>query len=251
MLVDGTQPLAQELLTYTSAGGNCRVPVTVSVDFRGQLSDGGVKRQYNALKLRGYDFARAEGEIEVELVNNITAPGDPPDSVSEPNKAILKSLRLPSPILFHPAPFVLLHFEVNAGNQFTSPQNFVPLADKDNVAGLSVEYFGNGTQIAQSNAAPSVLADSIETDSITPARIGATQPVWIGEQLVFLRHVPMARNYSTKVLGGGLSSGFISPRSPANCSGVKMFNRNPLKLRGPWSALSMDLVPRSKNPIPR
>ena len=186
----------------------------------------------------------------------LTAPGDPPDSVSEPNKAILRSLRLPSLILFQPALFVLLHFEVNADNQFTSPQNFVPLADKDHVAVLPVEFFrnpikiqrsdpssqmatgnpdnrldvqrlhgkdrvnkefdqrrgatedftqqsvasnrygigqgmefGNGTQIAQSNAARSVLADSIETDSTTPARIGATQPVWIGERLVFSRRV--------------------------------------------------------------
>ncbi len=74
MLVDGTQPLAQELLTYTSPGGICRVPVTVSVDLRGKLKDTEVKREYNVLEWRGSHFARVDGEIEVELANNKTEP---------------------------------------------------------------------------------------------------------------------------------------------------------------------------------
>ena len=39
MFVDGFQPLAQELLTYTSPGGICRVPITVAVDLRGKVDD--------------------------------------------------------------------------------------------------------------------------------------------------------------------------------------------------------------------
>lgn len=74
MIVDGMQPLAQELLTYTSPGGICRVPVTVSVDLRGKVEDTEVQREFNALKWRGYDFTRVSGKIEVELANNKSQP---------------------------------------------------------------------------------------------------------------------------------------------------------------------------------
>ncbi len=74
MIMDGMQPLAQELLTYTSPGGICRVPVTVSVDLRGKVKDTETKREFNALKWRGKDYARVEGKIEVELANNKTEP---------------------------------------------------------------------------------------------------------------------------------------------------------------------------------
>ena len=72
MLVDGKQPLAQELLTYTSPGGICRIPVTVSVDLRGKVEDTETNRVYNAIKWRGSDYARIEGKIEAELANNKT-----------------------------------------------------------------------------------------------------------------------------------------------------------------------------------
>lgn len=74
MIMDGMQPLAQELLTYTSPGGICRVPVTVSVDLRGKVEDTELKREFNALQWRGNDFARVEGNIELELANNKTEP---------------------------------------------------------------------------------------------------------------------------------------------------------------------------------
>jgi len=74
MLVDEMQPLAQELLTYTSPGGICRVPVTVSVDLRGRVEDTEVKREFKALSWRGHNYARIEGKIEPELANNKAEP---------------------------------------------------------------------------------------------------------------------------------------------------------------------------------
>jgi hypothetical protein len=76
MVLDGTQPLAQELLTYTSPGGICRVPVTVSVDLRGKAEDTEVNRVLNAVQWRGSHYARVEGKIEAELANNknLTVP---------------------------------------------------------------------------------------------------------------------------------------------------------------------------------
>ena len=74
MLVDGVQPLAQELLTYTSPGGICRVPVTVSVDLRGKATDSEIERNMSALKWRGYTYAQVNGKVEAELANNKTYP---------------------------------------------------------------------------------------------------------------------------------------------------------------------------------
>ena len=70
MFVDGFQPLAQELLTYTSPGGICRVPVTVAVDLRGKADDREVSRDLQALKWRGRSYAKVVGEINAELANN-------------------------------------------------------------------------------------------------------------------------------------------------------------------------------------
>ena len=72
MLVDGFQPLAQELLTYTSPGGICRVPVTVSVDLKGRVEDQETKRELNALTWRRNNYARILGKTEIELANNKT-----------------------------------------------------------------------------------------------------------------------------------------------------------------------------------
>jgi hypothetical protein len=72
MFVDGQQPLAQELLTYTSPGGTCRVPVTVSVDLQGKAIDTEVKREFNVLQWRGGHYALVQGKIEIELANNKT-----------------------------------------------------------------------------------------------------------------------------------------------------------------------------------
>ncbi|MDB2686556.1 hypothetical protein N9Y42_05045 [Mariniblastus sp.] len=70
MFVDGMQPLAQELLTYTSPGGICRVPITVAVDLRGKVDDREVSRDMKGVKIRGYSYAKVLGKINAELANN-------------------------------------------------------------------------------------------------------------------------------------------------------------------------------------
>lgn len=74
MFVDGFQPLAQELLTYTSPGGICRIPVTVSVDLRGRVEDAEINRELNALQWRGSHYARVQGRIGIEVTNNKANP---------------------------------------------------------------------------------------------------------------------------------------------------------------------------------
>ena len=70
MFMDGFQPLAQELLTYTSPGGICRVPITVAIDLRGKVDDREVSRDLKALKWRGYSYTKVVGKINAELANN-------------------------------------------------------------------------------------------------------------------------------------------------------------------------------------
>ncbi len=70
MIMQGNQPLAQELLTYTPPKDEVRVPVTVSVDTRGSLSEKEIGRELNSLKWDGYNYARIEKEMKVDLCNN-------------------------------------------------------------------------------------------------------------------------------------------------------------------------------------
>ena len=56
LMMDGYLPLAQELLTYTSVGGKCQVPLTVAVDVRGTYGEEETARQPNAIKVGGYQY---------------------------------------------------------------------------------------------------------------------------------------------------------------------------------------------------
>jgi hypothetical protein len=70
MIMEGRQPLAQELLTYTSPKDHCRVPVTVSVDTRGSFSESEIERKLTALKWSGYTYAKIQQTAKLDLCNN-------------------------------------------------------------------------------------------------------------------------------------------------------------------------------------
>ncbi len=74
MFVDGDMPLAQELLTYTSPGGQTRVPVTIAVDVRGRLSDAETGREMNAVQWRGYEYAKVSGATSLMVFNRKSEP---------------------------------------------------------------------------------------------------------------------------------------------------------------------------------
>jgi len=69
MLMQGNQPLAQELMTYTSPGGIVRVPITVSVDTRGTASESELNRALNALNWDGHSYAKITDEVKLLLTN--------------------------------------------------------------------------------------------------------------------------------------------------------------------------------------
>ena len=70
MIMQGNQPLAQELLTYTPPKDEVRVPVTVSVDTRGSSTEKEIGRELKALQWDGYNYARIDKEMKLDLCNN-------------------------------------------------------------------------------------------------------------------------------------------------------------------------------------
>jgi hypothetical protein len=69
MMMQGNQPLAQELMTYTSPGGIVRVPITVSVDTRGTATENEAGRELKALTWERYSYAKITNEAKLLLAN--------------------------------------------------------------------------------------------------------------------------------------------------------------------------------------
>ena len=76
MILQGTQPLGQDLLTYTSPGAEVRLPVTVSVDTRGSFSDEETDRKLNDMNVLGYNYARISKSAALTLSNRKSIPVD-------------------------------------------------------------------------------------------------------------------------------------------------------------------------------
>lgn len=74
MFMQDRQPLAQELLTYTSPGGACRIPVTVAVDLRGDFEEAEVDRELKALIWDGHHYARIAQEAKLAVHNYKSTP---------------------------------------------------------------------------------------------------------------------------------------------------------------------------------
>ncbi|BBM83636.1 hypothetical protein [Candidatus Uabimicrobium amorphum] len=70
MIMQGEQPLAQELLTYTSSGGKVRVRVTVAIDVQGTIEEKETKRQLREMKWDGYYYAKIANQALLDVCNN-------------------------------------------------------------------------------------------------------------------------------------------------------------------------------------
>ena len=76
MILQGSQPLGQDLLTYTSPGADVRLPITVSVDTRGSFADEETDRKLNDMNVSGYNYARISKSATLTLSNRKTSPVD-------------------------------------------------------------------------------------------------------------------------------------------------------------------------------
>ncbi|MBL8759908.1 MAG: hypothetical protein JNL50_01265 [Phycisphaerae bacterium] len=72
LVMNGVMPISQDLLTYTSKGAKCRLPLTVSADIAGTYKETELERQPNALNWNGYQFAKVSKKGVVTLVNRRT-----------------------------------------------------------------------------------------------------------------------------------------------------------------------------------
>jgi len=72
LMLRGTLPLGQDLLTYTPPTGKALLPVTVSVDLRGSIDEEELARQPKALHHNGYDFTQItkKGTITISSFRN-------------------------------------------------------------------------------------------------------------------------------------------------------------------------------------
>ncbi len=70
LLMEGSLPLAQELLTYTSAGRSVLVPVTVAIDVRGGYMSEELERTPKALRHQNNDYTKISKRGTITLVNS-------------------------------------------------------------------------------------------------------------------------------------------------------------------------------------
>lgn len=69
LVVEGYLPLGQELLTYTSVGGRCQVPLTVAVDVRGTYEESETERIIKAVTIDRTDYAKVTKKGTLRVTN--------------------------------------------------------------------------------------------------------------------------------------------------------------------------------------
>lgn len=69
LILDGRQPIGQDLLTYTSVGGKVQVPLTIAVDVRGTSTDEITERVPNAVNLDGYPYCKIQAKSTLKVTN--------------------------------------------------------------------------------------------------------------------------------------------------------------------------------------
>jgi len=69
LVVEGYLPIGQELLTYTSVGARCQLPLTVAVDVRGTYEETEAERIVKAVHFQGYDYAKITKKGTLRVTN--------------------------------------------------------------------------------------------------------------------------------------------------------------------------------------
>jgi len=76
LAMDGYLPVAQELLTYTSVGGKCQMPLTVAVDVRGTFTEEETGREPKAIHFDGHDYTLISKKGTLSVTSYKNAPVD-------------------------------------------------------------------------------------------------------------------------------------------------------------------------------
>jgi len=115
LLVQGQQPLAQELLTYTPSKSGVRLPVTVSVETRGTFGEQETGRDLKALVWDNASYARIEKEARLRLDNHKPTPievevtlrlGGRATAASHAGKIVVNAFNAADWVQYHGSPAV-------------------------------------------------------------------------------------------------------------------------------------------------
>jgi hypothetical protein len=135
MIMQGNQPLAQELLTYTPPKDDVRVPVTVSVDTRGSLTEKETGRELNSLQWDGHNYARIDKQIKLDLCNNKAVDieaeitlrvGGKVDKASDDGEVTLRAFDAADWVQYHGHPAVNNSSSVTWKVKLKPGENFEP-----------------------------------------------------------------------------------------------------------------------------
>jgi hypothetical protein len=69
LAMQGFLPLGQELLTYTSAGGKCQLPLTVAIDVRGTYAEEETAREPQGVVFNKHTYARVNKKGTLRVTN--------------------------------------------------------------------------------------------------------------------------------------------------------------------------------------
>jgi len=69
LLLDGSLPLGQDLLTYTPPGGRVLLPITVAIDVRGTYREKELGRQANVLRWNDRSYSRVKKKGTIRITN--------------------------------------------------------------------------------------------------------------------------------------------------------------------------------------
>ena len=70
LIMKGSQPLGQDMLTYTSPKDVVRVPVTVSTEVRGLITGKEISRELKNLQYHNYHYAKIIKEAKLSICNH-------------------------------------------------------------------------------------------------------------------------------------------------------------------------------------
>ena len=74
MILQGMQPLAQDLMTYTAAGDSVRIPITIAVDARGNFTEQETSREMKPIYFDTLNYMRIDKEASLTLRNSKKIP---------------------------------------------------------------------------------------------------------------------------------------------------------------------------------
>ncbi|MBI5117851.1 hypothetical protein HZA56_15355 [Candidatus Poribacteria bacterium] len=70
IVMDGYLPIAQELLTYTPTGADCRLPLTIAMDVRGTYDEDEIGRDLKGIHFDGNDYVRISKKGSLRVTNH-------------------------------------------------------------------------------------------------------------------------------------------------------------------------------------